>query len=166
MPFEAGALLLDTLGIGGPLWWLTGKAIGGLLGLAHVVAAAPGAVALMPSMPPWAFGLIVVGLLCLCLWTSRVRLAGIVPFVIGGVAAGLAPTPDLLVTGDGRHLAVLSKDGTPLLLLLRERARDFMRSLIAEASGFSGDPPNLGEEPSSLCSHDSCTAAIRKGEVE
>jgi len=41
-----------------------------------------------------------------------------------------------------------------------------MRSLFAEASGFSGDPPNLGEEPSSLCSHDSCTAAIRKGEVE
>jgi len=102
--------------------------------------------------------------LWLCLWTSRVRLAGIVPFAIGGVAASLAPTPDLLVTGDGRHLVVLSKDGTPLLL--RERAGDYMRSLFAEASGFSGDPPNLGEEPSSLCSHDSCTAAIRKGEVE
>ena len=29
-----------------------------------------------------------------------------------------------------------------------------------------GDPANLGEEPSSLCSHDSCTAVIRKGDVE
>ena len=164
MPLEAGALLLDTIGIGGPLWWATGKAIAGLLGLAHSVAAAPGAVALMPSMPPWAFGSIVVGLLWLCLWTSRVRLAGIVPFAIGAIAAWLAPTPDLLVTGDGRHLVVLSQDGTPLLL--RDRAGDYMRSLFAEASGFAGDPANLGDEPASLCTHDSCTAAIRKGAVE
>ena len=164
MPLEAGALLLDAIGLGQPLWWGTGHAIGALLGLAHRVAAAPGAVALMPSMPPWAFGSIVVGLRWLCLWTSRMRLAGIVPFAIGAIAAALAPTPDLLVTGDGRHLVVLSKDGTPLLL--RERAGDYMRQLFAEASGFAGDPPNLGEETSSLCSHDSCTAAIRKGEVE
>jgi len=165
MPLEAGALLLlDTIGIGGPLWWLTGQAIGGLLGLAHTVASAPGAVALMPSMPRWAFGAIVAGLLWLCLWTSRVRLAGIIPFVIGAVAAWAAPTPDLLVTGDGRHLVVLSKDGTPLLL--RERAGDYMRDLFAEASGFAGDPANLGTDPLSLCSHDSCTAAIRKGRAE
>jgi competence protein ComEC len=164
MPLEAGALLLDTIGLGGPVWWLTGQAIAGLLSLAHSVAAAPGAVALMPSMPRWAFGAIVAGLLWLCLWTSRVRLAGIVPFAIGVIAASLAPAPDLLVTGDGRHLVVLTRDGTPLLL--RERAGDYMRQLFAEASGFAGDPPNLGEEPSSLCSHDSCTAAIRKGDVE
>ena len=59
---------------------------------------------------------------------------------------------------------MLSSDGTPLLL--RERAGDYMRQLFAEASGFAGDPANLGEEPSSLCSHDSCTAAIRKGDGE
>ena len=35
MPLEAGALLLDSVGLGQPLWWLTGKAIGVLLGLAH-----------------------------------------------------------------------------------------------------------------------------------
>jgi competence protein ComEC len=55
---------------------------------------------------------------------------------------------------------VLSKDGTPLLL--RERAGDYMRQLFAEASGFAGDPPNLGTDPLSLCSRDSCVAAIRK----
>ena len=40
-------------------------------------------------------------------------------------AAALSPTPDLLVTGDGRHLAVVDADGTPLLL--RERSGDFIR---------------------------------------
>ena len=158
MPLEAGALFLDLIGIGQPLWWLTGKAIGGLLGLAHAVAAAPGAVALMPSMPPWGFGSIVVGLLWLCLWNSRIRLAGIIPFAIGAIAAWAAPTPSVLVTGDGRHLVVLTSDGTPLLL--RDRAGDYTRQLFAEASGFAGDPANLGEEPSSLCTHDSCTAVI------
>jgi competence protein ComEC len=161
MPLEAGALFLDVAGIGQPMWWLTGKAIGVLLGLAHTVASAPGAVALMPSMPSWAFGLMVVGGLWLCLWTSRIKMFGIVPVAIGIVAAWFAPTPSLLVTGDGRHLVVLSSDGTPLLL--RERAGDYMRQLFAEASGFAGDPANLGEEPASLCSHDSCTAVIRRG---
>jgi len=164
MPLEAGALFLDAFGVGQPMWWLTEKAIGALLGLAHTVASAPGAVALMPSMPRWAFALMVAGGLWLCLWTSRIRMLGIVPVAIGVIAAWAAPTPSLLITGDGRHLVVLSNDGTPLLL--RERAGDYMRQLFAEASGFAGDPANLGEEPSSLCSHDSCTAVIRKGGAE
>ena len=68
---RGGALLLDAVGLGQPLWALTELAIGALLRLAHVVASAPGAVAMMPSMPQWAFGLIVAGLLWLCLWTTR-----------------------------------------------------------------------------------------------
>ena len=35
MPLEAGALLLDSVGLGQPLWALTGSAIDGLLRLAH-----------------------------------------------------------------------------------------------------------------------------------
>ena len=107
------------------------------------VAAAPGAVAMMPSMPPWAFGAIVAGWLWLCLWTTRMRLLGLRP---GRRSArpphGAAPTPDLLVTGDGRHLVVVGDNGTPLIL--RERAGDYVRQLLAEASGFDGDPEDLG----------------------
>ena len=164
MPLEAGALLLDSLGIGQPLWWLTGSAIGLLLRLAHLVAAAPGAVAMMPSMPRWAFGLMVGGGLWLCLWSSRVRLWGLVPVALGAAAAVAAPTPDLLVTGDGRHLVVLDKSGTPLLL--RERAGDYMRDLFAEASGFDGEPDELAAAPFSRCSRDSCVAVIRTGDAE
>jgi len=164
MPLEAGALLLDSVGAGQALWWLTGKAIGALLGLAHAIAAAPGAVALMPSMPRWAFGSMIGGGLWLCLWAGRVRLLGLLPIAIGGAAALASPTPDILVTGDGRHLVVLGSDGTPLLL--RERAGDYMRDLFAEASGFDGDPDELAAAPFSRCSHDSCVAAIRKGNSE
>jgi competence protein ComEC len=164
MPLEAGALLLDTIGVGQPLWWLTGLAIRALLGLAHAVAGAPGALALMPSMPRWAFGAMVAGGLWLCLWTSRLRLLGLIPVLIGAAAAAMSPTPDVLITGDGRHLVVLQADGTPLLL--RDRAGDYMRDLFAEASGFSGDPGNLGQPPFSACSRDGCVAVIRKGRAE
>ncbi|HVM38962.1 MAG TPA: ComEC/Rec2 family competence protein, partial [Sphingomicrobium sp.] len=140
MPLEAAALLLDVAGIGAPLWWLTGLSIDLLLGLARGVASAKGAVAAIPAMPPWSFGLIVAGGLWLLLWTSRIRLLGLAPAVIGALGAALAPTPDLLVTGDGRHLAVVEK-GVPLLL--RDRAGDYMRELMAEASGFDDDPGAL-----------------------
>ena len=163
MPLEAGALFLDILGWGRPLWFLCGVAIDGLLKLAHAVSSARGAVALMPSMPGWAFAVMVGGGIWLCLWTSRVRLLGLFPIAIGAIAAWLAPSPDLLVTGDGRHLAVIEK-GMPLIL--RDRAGDYVRSLFAEASGFDGDPDILDGQPTGDCSHDACVALLRKGGAE
>ena len=124
MPLEAGALLLDAFGLGAPLWWLTGKAIGLLLWVAHNVADARGAVVTQAGMPTWAFGLIVFGGLWLCLWSSRQRLLGLAPVFVGVVAAWSTQAPDALVTGDGRHLAIISPDGRPMML--RERSGDFL----------------------------------------
>src|SRR5207244_8001466 len=85
------------------------------------------------------------------------------PFLIGATGAALSPSPDLLITGDGMHLAVV-REGIPLIL--RDRAGDYVRSLFAEASGFDGDPGNLGSLPYSACSRDACVAVIRKGGTE
>jgi competence protein ComEC len=164
MPLEAGALVLDAIGLGQPLWVLCGLAIDLLLRLAHGVAETRGAVALLPSMPPWAFGLMVAGGLWLCLWTTRMRLIGILPLCAGAVAAALAPAPDLLVTGDGRHLAVVEEDGTPRLL--RDRTGDFVRSIFAEAAGFDGEPTELAARPYSACSRDACVARLEWGRRE
>jgi competence protein ComEC len=161
MPLEAGALLLDLAGLGAPLWWLTGIALEALLWVAHTVADTSGAVATLASMPLWAFGLMIFGGLWLCLWTTPVRLAGLAPFAIGAAAAALTPSPDLLVTGDGRHLALVAPDGTPMLL--RERSGDFTRDLMSEASGFDEEPGRLDSAPLSSCSRDACVAALRRG---
>jgi competence protein ComEC len=115
---------------------------------------------MLPSMPGWAFGLMAVGGIWICLWTRRWRLLGLVPFVIGAAGAALSASPDILITGDGRHLAVVGGDGTPLIL--RDRAGDYVRSLLAEASGFDGDPHDLGSRPFSACSNDACIAVIDK----
>jgi competence protein ComEC len=163
MPLEAGALLLDAVGWGKPLWFLCGAAIDGLLKLAHLVSSSRGAVAMMPSMPGWAFALMVAGGIWLCLWTTRVRLIGFAPILIGAIGAALSPSPDLLVTGDGRHLAVIEA-GTPFIL--RDRAGDYVRSLLAEASGYDSDPDILDSQPTSDCSRDACVAVLRKGAAE
>jgi competence protein ComEC len=164
MPLEAGALLLDVVGWGKPLWLLCGAAIDFLLALAHAVASAKGAVALLPSMPGWAFGLMIAGGLWLCLWNSKARLLGAAPFLVGAMGAAFSPAPDLLVTGDGRHLAVVGDRGVPLLL--RERAGDYVRDLIAEASGFDGDPATLGSRAYSACSNDACVALLREDSAQ
>jgi len=163
MPLEASALLLDAVGWGKPLWLLCGATIDGLLWLAHTVASAKGAVALLPSMPLWAFGAMVAGGIWLCLWSSRIRLAGLVPIALGAGAAALTGPPDLLVTGDGVHLAVVER-GVPMIL--RQRTGDYVRHLVAEASGFDGDPADLGSTPYSACSHDACVAALRERSAE
>jgi len=164
MPLEAAALLFDMVGLGAPFWWLTGLSLKLLLWLARSVAAAPGAVAMMPSMPVWAFGLMVAGGIWLCLWNTRLRLFGLIPVAIGAAAAYAAAAPDILVTGDGRHLVVVSEQGTPMLL--RDGAGDYVRQLFAEASGFDGQPINLGSAPFSACTRDSCAAVIRKNGSE
>jgi competence protein ComEC len=160
MPLEALALLLDVAGLGAPFWWLAGIALKFLLALAHAVAAAPGAVATMPTMPRAAFGLIIAGGLWLALWRTRWRMCGLIPIAAGAIWAVATPPPDLLVTGDGRHLALRSPDGG--MAILRDRAGDYVRDMLGESAGLDGELGALMDLPSAACSDDLCTALIQR----
>lgn len=157
MPAEAVALALDMVGLGAPAWWIVRVALTGLLALAHAVAAAPGSSAALPAMPDGAFALMVAGGLWLGLWRTRVRWAGLAPVLAGAACALATPPPDLVVTGDGRHLAIRTVDG---MALLRDRAGDYVRDTLAEAGG-SGDLPPLAEAKGARCSADLCV--VRTG---
>ncbi len=157
MPLEAAALALDLGGLGAPLWWLTERAIGVLLWLAHVVADAPGSVAAVPAMPDGAFAAMVAGGLWVALWRTRWRRLGLVPLAIGAGWALTTPAPDLLVTGDGRHVAVRTAAG---LAILRERAGEYVRSTLAENGGLDGEPLLLQEQPGARCSRDLCLTDV------
>jgi competence protein ComEC len=77
MPFEALALLFDTVGMGAPFWWVTGASLNLLLWIARTVAHWPGAVAALPAIPVGAFALMVFGGLWLLLWRGRIRALGL-----------------------------------------------------------------------------------------
>jgi competence protein ComEC len=154
MPAEALALLFDSAGLGAPFWWITEQALRALIGLAHAVADAPGAVAMMPSFPRLGFGLAVFGGLWLLLWNTRWRRAGAVPLAIGMAALLVQPRPDLLVTGDGRHIAAALPDGS--YALLRDRAGDYVRDSMAEAAGVDAPLSALAELDHVECNRDFC----------
>ncbi len=161
MPLEALALLLDVAGAGAPVWWLTARALDLLLWLARETAHAPGAVAALPAMPGTAYALIVVGGLWIALWRTRARWAGGVPLAAGLVWALLTPAPDLLITGDGRHLAIRTPDGG--MALLRDRAGDYTRSMLGENGGVDDELVALADQPGAWCSPDICLIEHRAG---
>ncbi|WP_157088834.1 ComEC/Rec2 family competence protein [Novosphingobium capsulatum] len=160
MPLIALALLLDLAGWGAPAWWAVGKSLDALLGLAHLTASQPGAVTLLPGMPGWVFGLMVGGLLWLALWTGRVRLWGLVPVGVGAVLTILQPTPDVLVTGDGHHVA-LAGEG-PNLLMLRATRSDYTPSMLLENAGLEGEARPLDTWPGAQCNEDFCRAVLTR----
>ena len=161
MPLEALALLFDLAGLGWPFWWLTGKGLWFLLWIARSVSALPGAVTSLPSVPLAAFLLMAAGGLWIALWRTRMRRLGVIPFAIGLTWALLTPPPDLLITGDGQHLAVRTPDGA--LHLLRPRAKDYVRQQFSEGSGVQATALDLDALPGAICSRDVCVASLRRG---
>ena len=154
MPLEALALLFDTVGAGAPFWWLTARSLDLLLWIARTTAAIPGSVAPLPAMPGGAYGLMVAGGLWIALWRTTWRRLGVIPLTIGAVWALTTPAPDLLVTGDGRHLAIRTATGD--LALLRDRTGDYTADMLAENGGIDGLPILLSEHSAARCNRDLC----------
>lgn len=164
MPAEALALALDTVGFGGPFWWITGKALSLLLLVAHKVAAHPLAVWALPPFSPVPFATLILGGAWLVIWNTAMRWWGLVPLTAGAVAMAAMPAPDVLVTGDGRHMAVPLTDGR--IAMLRTRAGDYVRDILGSAAG-EGEGGDAGESmiaiedaPGARCSRDLCVIRI------
>lgn len=160
MPAEALALVLDSVGLGAPAWWLVQVSLDAMLAMAHWVANAPGSVATLPAMPDTAFALSLAGGLWLCLWQRAHRWFGAGPLLVGLVWAWNVQSPDLLVTGDGRHVAVRLEDGS--YALLRDRAGDFIRDQLAEAAGIDGGMTSLSARGDARCSPDFCVWTMQR----
>ncbi len=163
MPLEALALLFDAVGAGAPFWWLAGKSIESLLWTAHVVAGAPGSVAMVPQVPTGAYALILAGGIWALLWRARPRLLGFVPLMIGALWAMFLSPPDLLITEDGRHVAIRGDDGR--MSILRPRAGDYVRSTLADRGG-TAELDDIDAMQEADCSADSCIVeTTRAGRV-
>jgi len=160
MPLIALALLLDLAGAGAPAWWLAGQSLDLLLAIAHVTAAQPGAVTLMPQMSALTFALFIGGTLWIGLWRGRPRLLGLAPMGLATALLLATPIPDVLVSGNGRQVGVTSGDGR--LLALRETRSDFTRENLLELAGVAGEPIALKDWPGARCSRDFCALTVER----
>ena len=105
-------------------------------------------------MPAGAYALMIAGGLWMCLWRTRWRRLGMIPLAIGAVWALMTPAPDVLVTGDGRHVAIRTARGD--VALLRDRTGDYTADMLAENGGIEGLPTLLSDQPDARCSRDLC----------
>lgn len=157
MPLIAIALLLDLAGLGAPVWWLAGKALELLLGIAHLTAAQAGAVRLMPQIGTGAILLYVAGTLWIGLWRGRMRFAGLPAVALAGLLMLASPVPDLLVARDGRQIGVPLADGR--LLVLRE-SRDgkgsYALDSLREAAAVAGETVPIDRAGNAICNPDFC----------
>lgn len=158
MPLEGIALLFDLCGWGAPFWWLTARALDLLLFVAHGVASSPWAVVLAPGQSAGVFALILSGGLWCLLWRSRWRWAGLMPVTVGLVMIATSSAPAILVTGDGRHVAVRTTDGG--MAMLRERAGSYVRDVMAESAGHDGALLAMAALPQARCSADLCAVRL------
>src|SRR5690606_20426371 len=124
-----------------------------LLAIAHFTAAQPGAVRLMPQVSGLTFALFVAGGRWVALWRARLRLPGLVPVAVAPAMLPATPVPDLLISGDGKHVGITEGNR---LLVLRETRSDFTRDNLLELAGVAGEPLVLSEWPGARCSRDFC----------
>ncbi|MBM3536558.1 MAG: ComEC/Rec2 family competence protein [Alphaproteobacteria bacterium] len=156
MPWAVLAFPLYLVGLEDYALVPMGWGVEAILAVARLVAGWGGAVALFPAMPVWGLAALSLGGLWLCLWRTRWRLAGLPLILLGLISIATERTPDVLVSGDARLVAVRGADG--LLQLSAGRAGRMTRDTWLRRAGQE----NAAVWPSSGTSEDgrlSCDGA-------
>lgn len=163
MPAIALALLLDLFGLGEPAWWLAEKSLDALLAIAHFTASQPGAVTIVPNTGAAAAILFTAGALWLALWRGRVRLWGLLPAAVAGFSVLSAASPDLLVSGDGRQVAIVGAEKR--LYSLRSSTDSYAADNLQQMAGTSADILPLEDHEASTCNANFCSTVIKNGKT-
>lgn len=123
MPLDAEAWTLQPMGWG----------IQVILGVAHEVASWPGAVTIVPSIPDWALICAALGGIWLCLWKGPARMFGAFGILAGAISLSAVTPPDILISGDGKILAIRGQGDAWLFSSVR--GSRFQREIWLRRSG-------------------------------
>ncbi|MCA3370602.1 MAG: ComEC/Rec2 family competence protein [Roseomonas sp.] len=110
MPAGMLAAMLMPLGLETPALWVMGLGVEGVLWVARIVAAWPGATQAAMPIPAWGLMVFAFGLCWLCLWRSWWRALGVLPMILGISSAAFVQPPHILISGDARLIAISAAD--------------------------------------------------------
>jgi competence protein ComEC len=111
MPWAVIAYLLMPFGLEALALLPMGWGIEVLLWIARSIAQWPGAANYLPSISMAGVLAVTLGGLWLAIWRSRWRLWGGIPALAGLATMALSDPPEIVVSGDGRLVAVAAADG-------------------------------------------------------
>jgi competence protein ComEC len=155
MPWGLLALALMPVGLAAVALAPMGWGLSVVLWLARAVAAWPGALWPLPQIPPPALLLVAGGLVWLCLWRTRLRLAGLAPLVAGLIVPFAQPAPDAFVAADGRVIA--ARVGGGILSETRPGASAFEKDAPGRLWGVTASAfPDVSDGPALRCDAGGC----------
>jgi competence protein ComEC len=153
MPSALIAYLLMPFGLEGPALWSMELGLKAVLFVADEVSNWEGAITYTPSFSMLALGFITIGGLFLALLRTELRYAGLV-LLAGGIGLTMIDkTPDILVEGDAKLVAVKRIDGT---FVWSGSTPKYARETWLRRSGFASDL-NVREHPMN-CDVSGCVA--------
>lgn len=165
IPSGIAAFIFDTIGMGAPFWWICGQSIEMILKLAHYVSNLPAAITTVAAVDMSLYAIIILSGLMIMIVKSNYKYFALAPLLIAFIMLLRTPSPDILITGDGRHLAVKNEGiggDRDEMLLLRTRAGSYIRELLNENAGFDGEASDIANWPGAQCSPDICIITLKK----
>jgi competence protein ComEC len=145
MPLHLEALALVPMGWGAEA----------ILWVARVTSALPAATVAVPHMPAWGLCAFSLGLAWLGLWRTRLRLIGVAIMAAGLASPAWDHPPDLLVSGDGRLIALRTPQGA--FLQAAKGSPAFTRDAWAQYWAAGSFRP-MADDPAGFvrCQADAC----------
>ena len=159
MPAALATLIAMPFGL--EVWplWVMGQGIDLMTWIAYAVARLPGAVGRIPAIPTVAFALMVIGGLWLCLFHTRLRLAGLAFIAAGLGFAPLRERPDILIGRDGSLVAVRAAAGTLSSMPAKGGTFELTRWLEHEADARPAR--EVAAADAFRCDSTGCTTTVR-----
>ena len=161
MPAGLLGLLAMPFGLDGPFWQLMGWGIDWMIAVTRWVAGLPGAVGRITAFGTGPLVVASAGIVVLGLLRTPLRWAGGAMLLVALAWAFAVPQPDILISGDGRNIAVRAKDGRLHLMRTGKDAFLVKEWLAADADSRTASDPSLNDGAS--CDEAGCVAQMADG---
>jgi len=161
MPAGMLGLVAMPFGLDGIFWRLMDVGIVWMIVVSQWVAALPGAIGRVPAFGTGPLLAVTAGMIAFCLLRTPLRWGGAAAMLGAVIWAVATPQPDILVSADGRHVAVRGEGGLLQVMQAGKDAFLLKEWLAADADARPAADPSLSARVS--CDDAGCVAALRGG---
>ncbi len=161
MPAGLMGLIAMPFGFDGFFWWLMGVGIDWMVTVSKWVAGLPGAVGRMAAFGTGPLVVASLGIILMGLLRTPLRWSGTAVLAVSIVWAFSVKQPDILISGDGRNVAVRGADGRLHVMKSGKDAFAVKEWLAADADARGATDASLGDSVS--CDASGCVTPMASG---